>query len=41
MDFTKDIEKLSGKLLLQVGISLDHEVNGLLAELYNGFTVCK
>lgn len=26
-------EKLSGKLLLQVGITLDHEVNGLLAEL--------
>jgi hypothetical protein len=29
----EELEKLSGILLLQVGITLDHEVNGLLAEL--------
>ncbi|GBF12452.1 hypothetical protein [Tepidibacillus sp. HK-1] len=29
----EDIDKLSGVLLLQVGITLDHEINGLLAEL--------
>lgn len=28
-----DIDKLSGVLLLQVGITLDDEINGLLAEL--------
>lgn len=29
----EDIDKLSGTLLLQVGITIDHEINGLLAEL--------
>lgn len=29
----EEIDKLSSKILLQVGITLDHEVNGLLAEL--------
>ena len=29
----EELDKLSGILLLQVGITLDHEVNGLLAEL--------
>ena len=29
----EDIDKLSGILLLQIGITLDHEINGLLAEL--------